>query len=309
MPGSERTSLSCRGRLLGTGTSLTLHPLLRHGNAAPSTRRALEALGLLIGQTARGVELNRTNVAGVAVEKATPRLANSATSIVYLHGGAYVSGSPRSYRRLVSHLAAAAGCRVVAVDYRLAPEFPYPAALDDTICVYRAVLADPTVEKVILAGDSAGGGLALATAISLRERGAPSPAALVCIAPWTDLTCSGDSMRSRARQERMMSPAGLAVDARKYAGDASLHDPLISPLFAELSGLPPMLIQVGEDEVLLDDSIRLAAAAERAGVPAILQIWPRLWHVWHLYAGLVPEADEAIRAIAAFICDELGRGR
>jgi len=299
----ERLSLA--GRMLAAGTSLTLHPLLRRGNAAPSTRRILETLGWLIAQTPRDVDVHHADVGGIPVDVVTPRLAMPKASIVYLHGGAYVSGSPRSYRRLVSHLASITGCRVFAVDYRLAPEHPYPAALDDSIAVYTALLADEPAEKLVLAGDSAGGGLALATAICMRDRGVPLPAALVCIAPWADLTCSGDSIRTRARRERMMTPVGLAIDARKYAGCASLRDPLISPLFADLSGLPLLLIQVGDDEVLLDDSTRLAAAAEQAGVHVDLQIWPHLWHVWHLYSGLVPEGDEAMRVIAAFVGDNV----
>lgn len=305
MPGTERRSLSLPGRILATATSLTLHPLLRRGNAAPSTRRVIELLGRLIGQTARGVAVHHTKVGGVPVDVLTPGPATPKASIIYLHGGAYVSASPRSYRRLVSHLAAITGRQVFAVDYRLAPEHPYPAALDDTLAVYSAVLADQSTEKLVVAGDSAGGGLALATAIALRDRGAPLPAALVCIAPWTDLTCSGESMRTRARAERMMTPAGVVVDARRYAGGASLRDPLISPLFADLSGLPRLLIQVGDDEILLDDATRLAAAAEQAGVRVNLEIWPHLWHVWHLYAGVVPEADEAMRVIADFIDQHL----
>lgn len=129
------------------------------------------------------------------------------------------------------------------------------------------------------------------------------PAALVCIAPWVDLTCSGESMRTRARRERMLSPAGLAIDARHYANGENLRNPLIPPLFADLSGLPPLLIQVGDDELLLDDSTRLAAVAQAAGLSVTLQVWPRLWHVWHLFVGLMPEADAAMRSIADNISD------
>ena len=294
-------SLSVAGRVLGLGTRTVLHPLLRRGNAGPSTRRALELLGAMIGQRARGAGVRRTRVGGVPVEVVTPPGPAQPATIVYLHGGAYVSGSSRSYRRLVTHLSVATGCRVVAVDYRLAPEHPYPAALDDSIAVYTAETDARPHDRVVVAGDSAGGGLALATAVVLRDRGGRLPAALICISPWTDLTCSGDSMVSRARVERMMSPAGVAVDARHYAGGADLRSPLVSPLFADLSGLPPILIQVGTDEILLDDSTRLAASARAAGVRVDLQVWPRLWHVWHLYAGLMPEADAAMRAIADFV--------
>ena len=293
-------SLSLAGRILGLATSLVLHPLLRRGNAAPSTRRVLEVLGAMIGGCAGGTDLRHCQLGGVPVDIVSPGRAGQG-SIMYLHGGAYVSGSLRSYRRLVTYLAAATGCRVIAVDYRLAPAHPYPAAYADSLAVYTALVAEPTTGIIVIAGDSAGGGLALATAIGLRDSGVPLPAGLVCIAPWSDLTCSGDSVRSRAGRERMLTPAGLAADARRYAAGADLRSPLVSPLFADLRGLPPMLIQVGEDEILLDDSTRLAASARAAGVTVNLQVWPRLWHVWHLYAGLMPEADNAMRSISDFV--------
>ena len=205
----------------------------------------------------------------------------------------------------MSHLAAITGRRVYAVDYRLAPEHPYPAALDDSIAVYTSLLAAESAETVVLAGDSAGGGLALATAVRLWDAGAPLPAALVCIAPWADLSCSGESMRTRARRERMLSPGGLALDARRYANGENLRNPLISPLFADLRGLPPLLIQVGDDEILLDDATRLAAKAEAARVSVTLHVWPRLWHIWHLYAGLMPEPGAAMRVFADFIAEQV----
>ncbi len=209
----------------------------------------------------------------------------------------------------MSRLADVTGCRIVAVDYRLAPENPYPAALDDSIAVYKALLADcPPSANLFIAGDSAGGELALATALALRDGGLRVPAGLICIAPWIDLTCSGDSMRTRSRRERMMTPSGLATDARHYASTQSLQNPFISPLFADLGDLPPVMIQVGDDEVLLDDATRLAMAATSQQVSVTMQIWPRLGHVWHLYAGLMPEADAAIRAIADFVTNQTGSG-
>lgn len=304
VPGTDRLSIA--GRVLGLATSATLHPLLRRGNAAPSTRRVLELLGLAIGQSARGTALERIRLGGVDVDLVTPAVPPTA-SIVYFHGGAYVSGSPRSYRRLLTHLAAVTGCRVYAVDYRLAPEHPFPAAIDDGVAACTAVAGRHPAEQMVIAGDSAGGGLTLAAAVALRDRGAAMPAALVCIAPWVDLTCSGSSMRSHARRERMMTPAGLRADARRYAGDTDPRDPAISPLFADLRGLPPLLIQVGDDEVLLDDALRLADSARDSGVEVTLQVWPRLWHVWHLYAGLMPEADAAVTAIADFIAGHCAR--
>jgi epsilon-lactone hydrolase len=231
-----------------------------------------------------------------------PREPRSQSCIVYLHGGAYVSGSPRSYRRLTSHLARAAGCQIIAVDYRLAPEHPYPATLDDSLAVYRGLLAEGRdAARLFIAGDSAGGGLTLATAVSLRDAGLPLLAGLLCIAPWTDLTGSGESMRTRNHRERMMTPSGMAIDARNYAGTESLTHPLISPIFADLAGLPPLMIQVGDDEVLLDDSTRIADAASRHDISVSLHVWPHLWHVWHLYAGLFPEATAAIQEMADFV--------
>lgn len=297
-------SLSPGARVLGLGTSVVLRPLLRRGFAP--RRRVLELVGATIGQRAAGTQVQRTLLGGVPVEIATPPGQAGPASIVYLHGGAYVALSARSYRRLVTHLAAATGCRVIAVDYRLAPEHPYPAALEDAIAVYTAELDARPHQKIVLAGDSAGGGLTLATALALRDRGIALPAALICIAPWVDLTCSGNSMASCAQRERVLSPAGLAIDARLYAGGEDLKSPLVSPLFADLSGLPPMMIQVGADEILLDDSTRLADLAQASGVTVNLQVWPRLWHDWHLYAGLMPEADAAMRAIAAFLSAQIG---
>lgn len=190
------TSLSPAARILGLGTSGLLRPLLRRGLAP--RRRLVGLVCDAIGQGAAGVRVEHTMRGGVSVEVATPPDRAGATTIVYLHGGAYVTLSARSYRRLVTHLALATGCRVVAIDYRLAPEHPYPAALDDVIAVYTAELVDRPHEKIVIAGDSAGGGLTMATAVALRDRGLALPAALVCIAPWVDLTCSGTSMVTRA---------------------------------------------------------------------------------------------------------------
>jgi monoterpene epsilon-lactone hydrolase len=298
------TSLSRAARIIGPSVSVTLRPLLRRGFAR--RRRALRAVCAALAQPAAGTQLQQSTLGGVPVEITTPQTWTEARSIVYLHGGAYVALSARSYRRMVTHLAATTGCRVVALDYRLAPEHPYPAALEDAVAAYTAERAARPNEKIILAGDSAGGGLTMATALALRDRGLTPPAAIVCISPWVDLTCTGKSVDTRALRERVLSAAGLAADARLYAGGEELTNPYVSPLFADLHGLPPRLIQVGDDEVLLDDSIRLADAARSAGVTVTLQVWQHLWHVWHLYAGLLPEADAAMRAIADFISDTLG---
>ena len=296
--------LSLAARIIGPVTSTVLKPLLR-GGLAPR-RGLLAAVGVAIGQRVAGTAVQQSTLGGVPVEIATPPGPAGPVTVLYLHGGAFAAMSSRSHRRLVTYLAAASGCRVVSVDYRLAPEHPYPAGLEDAVTAYTAALADQPRQRIVLAGDSAGGGLALATALAVRDRGLAMPAALALIAPWVDLTCSGASMTTHADRERVLTKAGLSADARRYAGGEPLDSPRVSPLFADLSGLPPMLIQVGADEVFVDDATRLAERARAAGGSVKLQVWQHLWHVWHLYAGLLPEADAALRDIAAFIGEQTG---
>ena len=226
----------------------------------------------------------------------------SRTPMVYLHGGGYVLGSPRTHRALTSRLAQAGRVCVAALDYRLAPEHPFPAGLDDALAAYKGLLAqDISANKIIIAGDSAGGGLALALALRLKAEPLPQPAGVVCLSPWTDLTMSGDSVKSRARQEVMLSEAFGRDSAQHYLKGQDPKHPLASPLYADLAGLAPLFIQVGGQEILHDDATRLAQRASAQAVPVTLQIWPKLWHVWQLHGGLMPEADAAIGAIASFI--------
>src|SRR5690606_2652253 len=224
--------------------------------------------------------------------------------VVYVHGGGYCIGSLNSHRPMLTHLAAATGGRVLAVDYRLAPEHPHPAALDDACTAYRWALAqgiDPA--RTVIAGDSAGGGLTLATLVALRDAGDPMPAAGVCLSPWADLTQSGATMEEKADVDPMVHAQDLDRWTKAYAGGADPASPSISPLFADLSGLPPLLIEVGTAEVLLDDARRVAARAGDVGVDVTTYEGPDLIHVWHFFAGAVPEADEGIQRVAAFIRD------
>lgn len=229
-------------------------------------------------------------------------------ALLYLHGGAYAMGSIASHRELVARLAMAGGVRALAVAYRLAPEDPYPAALQDALAAYRWLLGQHIEpENIAIAGDSAGGGLALATLLALREGGDPLPAAAVCLSPWTDLTLSGASMAERAAADPILSPEGLARFAALYAGLHPLDDPLISPHFANLRGLPPLLIQVGTDEILLDDARRLAEHGRAAGVEVTLQVWEELFHVFQT-VGLLPESKAAVAEIGRFLNDALAAG-
>jgi acetyl esterase/lipase len=222
--------------------------------------------------------------------------------ILYLHGGGYAFGSARLYRRLTHPLAAATGVRVLTPDYRLAPEHPFPAAPDDALRVYRHLLtAGHAGEEIALAGDSAGGNLVLVLLQRIREAGLPMPASATCLSPWADLTASGDSVILNAHRDPMLPANRLAEAADLYAPDADLQDPLISPLFADYRDFPPLLLHVGATEILLDDAVRVARAAERAGVRADLRIWPAQPHVFHLLGPFLPEARTATHEIARFV--------
>lgn len=221
--------------------------------------------------------------------------------MLYLHGGGYTLGSPQTHQGLASHLAAATRGHVVLPDYRLAPEHPYPAALEDAVAAYRALLDRFKPAHIVLGGDSAGGGLALCTAIALREAKLPMPAALLLISPWTDMSLSGDTITSKADVDPMLSRQWLLRAAEAYRGGLPVSDSRLSPLNALLDGLPPMLIQVGSDEMLLSDSQRLAARARAVGVDVRLQIEDGLWHDFQVHAGVLDAADAAIRRISDFV--------
>jgi acetyl esterase/lipase len=228
-------------------------------------------------------------------------------AILYLHGGGYTVGSVRSHRALVARLAAASGARGLTVDYRLGPEHPFPAAVDDAVTAYRWLLQgglDPA--RIVVAGDSAGGGPTVSTLLALRDQGDPLPAAGVCISPWTDLTCTGESMASRAAHDPLVQRDGLLDMAAAYLAGQDPRAPLASPLYAALHDLPPLLVHVGTAETLLDDATRLAARGREAGVAVDLEVWDDMVHVWHAFAPLLPEADEAIARIGEWVRGRVG---
>jgi monoterpene epsilon-lactone hydrolase len=222
--------------------------------------------------------------------------------LMYLHGGGYQLGSPGTLRNLIGLLSAGASARVLSVDYRLAPEHPFPAAVEDALTAYRWLLAAGTDPAAIaIAGDSSGGGLALGTLVALRDAGDALPAAAAVISPWTDLALTGESLRTRAEAEVMVKPTGMPETAALYLNGADPRHPYASPLYADLRGLPPILIHVGDAEVILDDSIRFAARARDAGVDVTLEVWDEMPHVWHAFAGLLPEADQAVAGLGAWL--------
>ena len=222
-------------------------------------------------------------------------------TLLYLHGGGYFACSAESHRPITVSFALQ-GFRVYAPDYRLAPENPFPAAVDDATAAYRGLLASGhSPQSIVIAGESAGGGLALSLMLALRAAGVPLPAAAALFSPWTDLAATGESIRTNARRCAMFNGPDIGPSARYYLGKTDPRHPLASPLYADLCGLPPLLIHVGADEVLLDDSTRLADRARAAGVPVEIKVWPVVPHAWQLAAHLVPEGRQSLRESAAFL--------
>lgn len=221
--------------------------------------------------------------------------------ILYLHGGGYVIGSIKTHRDMMGRLSRAAKAKVLGLDYRLAPEHPHPAAVEDATKAYRWLLSKGTKpNRIAIGGDSAGGGLTLATLVALRDAGDPMPAAAMCLSPWTDMEGTGESMKTKAAIDPLVQRDGLLGMAQAYLQGKDPKSPLASPVHANLKGLPPLLIQVGEREVLLDDSTRVAERAKSAGVNTTLEVWDGMVHVWHLFAAILPEGQQAIERLGQF---------
>jgi len=232
----------------------------------------------------------------------TPPGVRTDAVVLYLHGGGYVIGSPRSHRHLAAAIARSAGTRALLLDYRLAPEHPFPAALEDSVAAYQWLLGQGIApERVVVAGDSAGGGLTVATLLALRDRGLPRPAGGVCISPWVDLTNSAASYVTRAAADPIVTRDAIEGLTQAYIGAGDRKAPLVSPLYADLAGLPPLLVHVGSDEVLLDDALGLGERARKAGVDVQVEEWPAMIHVWHWFQPMLEEAERATQAIGAFV--------
>jgi epsilon-lactone hydrolase len=257
-------------------------------------RKDIDARGLAYGLAADvGVEPAAAN--GVPAEwTTTPNDARDA-ALMYLHGGGYVIGSLDSHRHLVAEAGRACGIAALALDYRLAPEHPFPAAVDDALAGYRFLLArGVAAARIAIAGDSAGGGLVVAAMLAIRDAGLPEPGCGWCISPWVDMEAVGETMTSKAVADPTVQRAGILDMAKMYLNGADPRSPLAAPIYADLNGLAPLLIQVGACETLLDDALRLAKVAGVADVRVDLQIWPEMIHVWHLFH---PELKAGLRAI------------
>jgi monoterpene epsilon-lactone hydrolase len=253
-----------------------------------------------------GVQVEQLELGGRPAERIVPRGADLTKVLFYLHGGGYCVGSPTSHRALVARMAAAAGVTALVLDYRMAPEHPFPAAVDDALAAYRQIVSHADPKSVIIAGDSAGGGLTFATAVAARDAGLPMPAGLVTISPWVNLTNTGKAYAVKAATDPMINETNINEFADAYLGAQDRKTPLASPLFADLAGLPPVLIQVGSEEVLLSDSTGIAEALGLARVDVTLRIWPEMIHIWHILAFQLAAGRAASDEAAAWIKARLG---
>jgi acetyl esterase/lipase len=267
-----------------------------------ATARARLETAAALFQRPPDVRYEPVEAGGVRAELVTAPDADPGRTLVYFHGGAYTAGSIGSHRALATELSRVCGLRVLNVDYRLAPERPHPAAVEDAVAAARFLWKQGVApERTAFAGDSAGGGLTVAALVALRDAGDPLPGAGVCLSPWTDLTLTRGSHRSRAALDPMCRVPALALSRDAYAAGRDAAAPTVSPLFASLAGLPPLLIQVGTAEILLDDATELAANAKRDGVDVTLEVWDEMIHVFQAFFPLLTEGRQAIEKIAAFL--------
>jgi monoterpene epsilon-lactone hydrolase len=262
-------------------------------------RKGMEKVAFKV---ADDIGVEAVTVAGRAAEWITAPGSQTGRAILYLHGGGYVMGSLTTHRSLVGEISRAAQAAALLVDYRLAPEAPFPAAVEDGVASYRWLLDQGfTPKNLAIAGDSAGGGLAVATLISARDQGLPMPKAAVPISPWSDMTCSNESYKTRAEADPLVGSGSIGDMANLYLQGKDPKHPYASPNFASLKSLPPLLIHVGRDEVLLDDSIKLDQKAKADGVNSTLEIWEDMIHVWHAFHPMLPEGKQAIERVGAFL--------
>lgn len=264
-----------------------------------TARKGLESLSALT-PIAQDITVEKVDIEGIPAEWVTAPNAMDNRVFLYLHGGAYIMGSCNTHRYLASKLSRSTAARVLVPEYRLAPENPYPAAIEDAVRVYRSLLTSGVSPKnIVIGGDSAGGGLTLATLLSLKDANEPLPALAVLLSPWTDMEGTGESMVTRAESDPWLSPDATRLSPRLYIRDLDPRHPLVSPIYADLTGLPPMLVHVGNDEILLSDAARLVDRARAASVEVDFKIWEDMWHVFQTFA--IPEGQQAIDEIGEFV--------
>jgi acetyl esterase/lipase len=299
--------MSLRAELLRL--ALRLVKRLGKGREMPllTARRRLRLLEPLVPGPSKGTRTETLDADGVNAVRITVPQAREDACVLHFHGGGYVIGSAPLYRDFTWRIGVAARSSVLYFDYRLAPEHPFPAGLDDAVTVYRWLAKRIAPKRIAFVGDSAGGGLALGALYRLRDEGLPLPAAAVAISPWTDLALTGPSLESNAAADPMMDVTHLPPLAERYLAGANARHPYASPLYGDGSGLPPTLIQAGSDEILRDDAVRMAERLKASGCSAELEVWPRMPHAWHLYARILPEGREAIERAGRFVQEALAR--
>ncbi|GLK75602.1 alpha/beta hydrolase [Methylopila jiangsuensis] len=294
--------VSAQARMLNLVLRFAVKPRLERDPDLIRLRREVDAMARVAPDFPRNVVRRPAMIGGVAAERHAATAHAGGRTLLYLHGGAFVAGSPRTHRGIAGRLARGVGAETVVPDYRLAPEHPFPAALDDALAVYEALLQECVAPGALaLVGDSAGGNLAFALLLRLKEEGLPLPAAAVGLSPFVDMTGSGDSMSGNAGLDPFLDAAGLPLVFEAYAAGRDPRDPLLSPLFGDLAGLPPCFLQCGGSEILRDDAVRLHGALAAAGVAAKLEVWPEMPHVWQAFARFLPEARAAIARVVAFL--------
>ena len=292
---------SRRARIIRSLTGRYLKSIdARHADVNEMRRRWHRFAGIL--RSVRGVKRTEASINGLKAEWLAPGNAADGKLLLYLHGGAYIMGGCRTHRQLVSHIAKIAGVKALLPEYRLAPEHPFPAAIEDATGIYRSLLDDGyRAEDIVVAGDSAGGGLTLATLLSLRHTGDPLPAGACLLSPWLDLSGTGEKMTTHAAKDPWFRPEDLPVVTGHYCTESQLTDPLVSPVYANVAGMPPVYIQVGADEILLSDSTRIADKIIAAGGTVDLEIWPEMWHVFQMFLHFMPESRQAVRKLGEFV--------
>jgi len=292
--------VSLRSELLRLGVRWFIKRRRRPTVAA--ARQHILAAARWVPSPPAGTEVSAISAGGVAGEFVATPASRPDRHVLFLHGGGYVTGSPAIYRHFTWRIATAARARVAAIDYRLAPEHPFPAALDDALAAYEWLLASSMADprRTVVMGDSAGGGLALALSLKLRDAGLELPAAAIALSPWTDLALTGASLSLNVKSDPMLHTADARLFADCYLAGADPRNPYASPLYGNPAGLPPTLIHVGSDEILHDDAVRMAENLRAAGCRVQIEVWPRMPHAWHLFAPVLPEATKAIAHIGAF---------
>jgi epsilon-lactone hydrolase len=303
MPGAResRFSISLRARVLRAALRLEKRLIGKNRRPMPKVRERLARMAPYVPGGRNYTQRTAVDAGGVPGLLTTVAQSRADRCVLYFHGGGYCIGTADLYRDFLWRIAAATRAQVLFFEYRLAPEHPFPAALDDAVAAYRWLTARFDRRHIAFAGDSAGGGLLIATMLRLRDEGGALPSAAAALSPWADLALTGASLRSNAGADPMLDPANMPDLVRNYCAGADPHDPYISPIYGDPAGLPPTLIQAGSDEILRDDAVRMADKMRAAGCEAELELWEKMPHVWHLYARLIPEGRRAVTRIGEFL--------